>query len=226
MTGPATRQVPRQTQVLFVHGMGRTPLSAFPLLSRLREHGLQTYSFHYFVALENFATIQARLVKQLCAIAAKGEYVLIGHSLGGVLLRAALNALPAGTRQPDQLFLLGSPITASRIAGRIRDLLPFQIISGDCGQLLSSPERMSAIGSVSTPTIAIVGNKGIKGKYSPFGDEDNDGVVSISEAYAAWAEQEILLPVMHTLMPSSRLVSEALIKNLRRTDKGAQRQEA
>lgn len=214
MSASENKPVSQPLQALFVHGMGRTPLSAFPLLSRLRDHGLQTYGFHYFVALESFATIKDRLVRQISAIGAKGDYIVIGHSLGGVLLRAALNALPEGTRQPQQLFLLGSPVTASRVAGRIRNLLPFQLISGDCGQLLSSPERMSAIGAVSVPTIAIVGNKGIKGKYSPFGDEDNDGVVSISEAYAAWAEKEILLPVMHTLMPSNRLVSEALIAHL------------
>lgn len=201
-------------QVLFVHGMGRSSLSATPMLQRLRAHGLTTSSFNYFVALESFAGIRDRLVKTITAVAAKGDYVLIGHSLGGVLLRSAINALPEDCRQPRQLFLLGSPITTSRVAGRVQHLLPFRVATGDCGQLLSSAERMAAIAPVKTPTITIIGTKGIKGKYSPFGDEDNDGVVSISEAYAPWAEKEILLPIMHTLMPSNRLVSEAILAHL------------
>ena len=78
-------------QALFVHGMGRSPASGWALLRRLRRAGLATHTFGHLVSSESFATIVARLAMRLTQIADAGDYVLIGHSLGGVLLREALD---------------------------------------------------------------------------------------------------------------------------------------
>ena len=75
-------------QVLFVHGMGRSPLSGWPLLRRLRRAGFQTHNFGHWVCTESFGAIVGRLNEQLIRLARAGDYVLVGHSLGGVLLRS------------------------------------------------------------------------------------------------------------------------------------------
>ena len=106
-------------RILFVYGMGRSPLSAWPMLRRLRREGLDTSTFAYGVSRENFPVIRDRLVARIRALAGQGDYVLIGHSLGGVLLRAALNVLPATMAPPCHLFLLGSPVKAARLAARL-----------------------------------------------------------------------------------------------------------
>ena len=75
---------------LFVHGMGRSPLSGWPLLRRLRGAGLETQTFGYAVTIHGFSAIVERLSARIEKLARQGDYILIGHSLGGVLLRAAL----------------------------------------------------------------------------------------------------------------------------------------
>lgn len=65
------------------------------------------------------------------------------------------------------------------------------------------------------PNTSIVGIKGINGKYSPFLDELNDGVVAVSEVAADWVGQEIRVPVVHTFLPSSALVARTLLHVLR-----------
>src|SRR5512138_3517547 len=105
--------------VLFVHGMGRSPLSGWPLLHRLRRAGMKTGSFMYVPAFERFDSIVTRLTNRIERLAATGSYVVIGHSLGGVLLRAALNALPHDTARPRHVYLLGSPVLPSRLAVRL-----------------------------------------------------------------------------------------------------------
>lgn len=202
-------------QILFIHGMGRTPLSGAPLLLYLRTRGYSTNSFGYSAALENFASICDRLCRKITHIAAQGEYVLIGHSLGGVLLRSALSELPVASRPPAHVFLLGSPVSASRMANKLSEGILFRLLTGDCGQLLSSSERMAKIASLSVPNTSIVGIKGINGKYSPFLDEPNDCIVAVSEASADWIGEEIRVPVIHTFLPSSALVSDILLKVLR-----------
>ena len=52
-------------QVLFVHGMGRSPASGWWLLRQLRRAGLRTASFGYSVSRESFAKVANRLVARL-----------------------------------------------------------------------------------------------------------------------------------------------------------------
>lgn len=201
--------------VLFVHGMGRSPLSGMPILFRLRRHGYATSTFGYVAALQNFDAIRQRLCQSIARIAAHGDYVLVGHSLGGVLLRSALAQLPPTTNAPKHVFLLGSPIRPSRLAQKLRRRWIYRALTGDAGQLLASSERMAKIGALSASTTSVLGTKGIRGKYSPFLHEENDGVVAVSELTADWISEEIRVPVTHTFLPSSSRVADILIQKLK-----------
>ena len=204
---------------LFVHGMGRSPLSGWRLLVRLKAQGIVPHAFGYATPFQDFAAIRNRLVTRIHALAAQGDYVLIGHSLGGVLLRAALASLPAGTRLPRQIFLLASPVKPARLAQKLQRNWIFRVLAGDCGQLLASQARMAQIepGSIlinSIPVTSIVGVKGWKGRLSPFSGEVNDGIVSVSEVSAQWIAEEIRVPVLHTYMPSSRQVAQIILERI------------
>lgn len=198
---------------LFVHGMGRSSFSWTPTLIRFRFNQINSSAFNYFVAREDFSSIVEKLVDELVKISKNGDYIVIGHSLGGVLLRAAIDILPSDCL-PNKLFLLGSPITPSKLADRLKDIYIFDKLTGDCGDLLGSQERMQSIPIPRIPTIAIIGNSGPTGQFSPFGSELNDGVVSVSEVSADWFEEKFFVPVIHTLLPSSKLVSDIILKIL------------
>lgn len=201
-------------QALFVHGMGRSPISGWRLLARLRAQGLRTHTLGYVATFQSFASTRKRLVARIEALAAHGDYVLIGHSLGGVLLRAAVASLPPGTRLPRQIFLLGSPIQPSCLAQRLRRNWLFRALAGDCGQLLASPSRMAEIGAGLVPTISMVGISGLTGRLSPFKDETNDGLVSVAEASAEWVSETIRIPAWHTYLPSNKQVAELILERM------------
>ena len=202
--------------VVFAHGMGRTPLSGWRLLRRLRRAGLKTKAFGYWVVFENFDALVARLRTQIMRIAGTGDYIVIGHSLGGVLLRAALNSLPPDTALPRHVYLLGSPVLASRIAARFQNYGLFRILTGDCGQLLGSVDRMNAIGPPAVPVTGIVGTRGISNRFGIFGDEVNDGLVSVSEVSAPWLTSCVQVPFFHTLLPSSAQVADIILHDMSR----------
>ncbi len=199
---------------LFVHGMGRSSFSWLPTLIRFRSNRIETFVFGYSVALQDFSSIVRRLVKLMAKISKQGDYVVIGHSLGGVLLRAALNELPAGSLLPKRMFLLGSPVVPSRLAKHLGGNLLFRAVTRDCGDLLGSENRMSSIPGAKISTVAIVGIRGLKGRLSPFASEPNDGVVSVGEVRAAWISEEIRVPVVHTLLPSSKCVAEIILERV------------
>ncbi|PRC92985.1 esterase/lipase family protein [Solimicrobium silvestre] len=209
----ASRQAQNMV-VLFVHGMGRTPISGLAMLHLLRRAGMQTSSFCYSTAFDDFRSIQERLVARITSLAASENYIVVGHSLGGVLLRAALNSLPANTNRPRHIFLLGSPIHPSRLAQRLKHNILFRALAGDCGQLLSSSERMDQVGALNEPTTSIVGVRGVVITKMFFGDAPNDGVVSVAEASATWISDQRQVSTVHMLLPSSRRVAEIICKTV------------
>lgn len=198
-------------QILFVHGMGRTFLSGWPLFFKLRRSGFTSSTLGYIVFFEDFASIQARLVAKISAMADRGEYVLVGHSLGGVLIRAAVNDLPPDTRKPKHVFLLGSPISSPRLAEKFWRNPLYRLFTRDCGLLLASTQRMAEIGSIPSPTTGIAGVSGLSSKHSPFQGELNDGLVSLSEIRAAWLTDVVLIPTIHTLLPYDQRVAEIIL---------------
>ncbi|OGB33692.1 MAG: hypothetical protein A3F78_03625 [Burkholderiales bacterium RIFCSPLOWO2_12_FULL_61_40] len=203
-------------QALFVHGMGRSPLSGWPLLRQLRKAGMQTCTFGYVVTVQNFAPIVARLTARLSTLASQGDYILIGHSLGGVLLRAALAALSEEVRPPTHVFLLGSPVRASRLAHKLQGNRLFRALTGDCGQLLANDPRMQGIGPVTAPVTGIAGVLGASTQIGPFRDAPHDGVVSVSEVSADWLTDNVHIPVAHTFLPASQRVAAVILERMAR----------
>lgn len=199
---------------LFVHGMGRSPLSGWPLLRRLRGAGLETQTFGYAVTIHGFSAIVERLSARIEKLARQGDYILIGHSLGGVLLRAALAQLHEDVPRPRHLFLLGSPVKPARLARRLRFNPIFRALTGDCGQLLGSRRRMRGIKVPNVPVTAVTGTRAAPRALGLFGNEPNDGIVSASETFADWIEGSLEIPVVHTLLPSSLEAADAILRRL------------
>ncbi len=199
-------------RVLFIHGMGRTPLSAWPMLRALRRRGWNVETIFYSATFASFESIARKLAGRIELLAKSDEpYVLIGHSLGGVLARSALSRLNPQLRLPERVFLLGSPVTSVRLARRLRRNWLYRSIMGDCGQLLASEERMARIPTISGKCTAIIGTKGFWWTKSIFGGQTNDGIVATDEVSAEWQTERIFVPIVHSLLPANRRTIEIIV---------------
>ncbi len=200
-----------QRHAVLVHGMGRTPLSMLLLAARLRSRGIESTTFAYFAGHGSFDAIATRLGHHM-AKQPEG-YMAIGHSLGGLLLRKAIADLPEAAR-PAHLFLLGTPNQSSRLAQSLRHRPIYRALTGDAGQLLADEARLSALGDLDLPITVIAGTAGPRWQKSPFADEPNDGVVSLSEARLAGAELRAL-PLLHTFLMNSVEVANLIAAKTR-----------
>lgn len=184
-------------RIVLVHGMGRTPLSLRRLAGRLRHEGYAPRQFGYLAAFEAFDDIVDRLARVLAEEAGR-PYAAIGHSLGGLLLRAAAVRLAADQR-PSHIVTLGTPHVAPRLARRMNRRRLYRVVHGDAGQVLADPVRMAAMPAFVSPTTIIAGTRGPTGRWSPFGNEPNDGIVSLTEVEAPGTEL-VQVPALHTFL--------------------------
>ncbi len=133
-----------------------------------------------------------------------------------MLLRASLAGLPEGVPPPRHVFLVGSPVQPARLAGLLQGNPLYRLMTGDCGQLLASSERMRRIAPVASPVTAVFGDHPVLLTRRFFGEEANDGVVSLSETRADWLLDAVSVPVMHSFLPASRHVAEVILNRLAR----------
>lgn len=204
-------------RVLLIHGLARTPFSLLGLARDLRRAGHHTELVAYSGAVESFSGIVARVRRRLRVAAERGEpYAIVGHSLGGLIVRAALDPWPADWPLPRHLVMLGTPSQVPRLARRFHRWWPYRLVNGQCGQLLAEPTFFARLPRPAVPTTVIAGTKRWPRALSLFGDVPNDGVVAVDETRVDSAAALIELRASHTFMMNNRQVRTAVREILAR----------
>ena len=199
-------------RLLLIHGLGRTPLSMALLGRRLSQQGHCVRYFGYAAFHESFDQIVARLGATICATADLHQYALIGHSLGGILARAALPAL--AHIPPCQLVMLAPPNHSPLLARRSHKYLVYRLTTRNCGDKLVDRAFYAALPYPTIATTIIAGTAGPRGRWSPFGDQPNDGVITVEETRLGPHTEVILVPSVHTLIMNSPLVTRTICELL------------
>jgi hypothetical protein len=197
-----------RVNLLLVHGLWRTPLSFFLLIRRLRGWGYATEQFGYAAVAQKYDAIVSRLIQRLERLGRAGPYAIIGHSLGGVLLRSALPHVTGPL--PQHLIMLGTPNRSPRLAQVLGVHWVYRRLMGECGVHLSSPLFYEGLPLPNVPYTIIAGTAGPRGRWSPFGNEPNDGIVAVSETRIWDDDPLVVLPVTHTFMMNNAGVHEVI----------------
>jgi hypothetical protein len=195
-------------QAIVIHGMGRTPLSMYLLAYRLNAAGIRPKLFGYSVTFEDWAGCTARLKKFIEVNTESHAYIVVSHSLGSVLVR---HVLPSLSRKPTACFFLAPPTQACGAARRLAPKWWYRALTGDMGQLLANQEFMSNLPIPSALTKVYAGNAGLTGFYSPFGEDENDGILMVKETQLSGAVMQVV-PSLHTLIMNNRKIADDIIK--------------
>ena len=114
--------VPARETVLLLHGLARGPLSMWPLARALRRRGYAVINLAYPTRRQDLGGLADLVRARLAAIApAPGRNATlhgVGHSLGGLVLLAALLE-PPPPWQAWRLVTLGSPHRGAGIAAQL-----------------------------------------------------------------------------------------------------------
>lgn len=199
-------------RTILIHGLLRTPASLVVLAARLRARQCRVSIFGYSATFERFEPCVARLVGHVRRRAGDDAYVLVGHSLGTVLIRAALPEL--GVHPPAACFFLAPPATACRAAVFFAQRRLYRFLAGEMGQLLADEAFMAALPVPAVPTRIYAGTSGPRGRWSPFGVELNDGLLAVTEMEVRGLEPPVLVPALHTFIMNSPRVAGDIVRTV------------
>ncbi len=197
-------------KAILVHGMGRTPLSMRLLAKRLNGRGIETHRFWYIAAFESFEGCRERLRGYIKSHCGDEEYVVIGHSLGSVLLRSAI---PELQNKPRKCFFLAPPTKACRAARFMGATIFYRLFSGKMGQLLRDEKFMASLPVTNIPTTVYSGTAGPKGEWLPHKNEPNDGILSESETELA-GSRRVSVNALHSFIMNVQEVASDIVLQL------------
>jgi pimeloyl-ACP methyl ester carboxylesterase len=190
--------------LVLIHGMGRTPASMLRLRHRLRRAGHRAILFGYSPTFETLEGATARLLKTIARRTA-GDYALVGHSLGSVIIRNALGRL--SDRPPAACCFLAPPMVACKAARFFAQFWLYRGLMGEMGQLLADADFMARLPLPSVPTRVYAGTGGPRAAWLPFGMARNDVILSVAEATGRFDGTVVEVPAVHTFIMHSKRVA-------------------
>ncbi len=193
---------------IIIHGMGRTPAAMSILAARLRASNIRPHLLGYSVTFEKWDQCIQRYKNFIEKRIRTNDYIIVGHSLGTVLTRAVL---PELTHQPSACFFLAPPTQVCKAARNFYRYLPLQLFMSEIGRVLTDEKFMKALPLPNIPTKIYAGIAGPRGRYPPFGEELNDGLLTVQETFLPNVPMQTV-PVLHTFIMNSKAVTQDIVK--------------
>ena len=194
-----------QQTVVLVHGLWFPKHFLYPLARRLHHQGLTVRYFSYPSVRADLCVNAGRLAHFLDERHTNTLH-LVGHSLGGILIRALFHFYP--NQKPGRIVTIGTPHGGCQVATRLNHHAFWRRAMGrSVAQLLAGlpldwplPER--EIGVISGSHSFGMGKVLYRRLPSP-----NDGLLTVEESGLPGAADHITLPVSHTGMLFSPVVA-------------------
>jgi hypothetical protein len=193
---------------ILIHGMGRTPIAMSLLARRLRRADIRPHLFGYSVTFERWEGCVRRLERFITKRVRNREYIIVGHSMGTVLARAVL---PRLIHKPTACFLLTPPAQACKAARYFASFRFTRLLGGEMAELLADRQFMKSLPVPNMPSKIYAGTAGPRGRYSPFGDELNDSVLTVKETMLPNVPLQTI-PVLHTFIMNSKIVTQDIVE--------------
>ncbi len=205
--------------VVLLHGIWNFELVMRPVARALAREGFAVLNLSYPSMTKPVVDLADGLEARVAAFAKSidGPVHFVGHSLGGLIIRAYLQR-----HRPTNLgkvVMLGTPNHGSEAADLARTLGLARITLGPVGRHLythRTPQDEASLGQIDYPLGIIAGNRPRNPPmFALCFREPNDGKVSIRSTKVEGMADHIILPVAHDAMPMKSAVHAQIIAFLR-----------
>lgn len=203
--------------VLLVHGLGRSAGSLAPLAEPLRRDGWTPQAVSYASTRAGIEAHAERLARLIARLEGVGEISFVTHSMGGLVVRAALAhpEIRDANIRFGRLVMIAPPSRGSALAAALGDWAAFRWLTSRAGEDLA-PTRARAIPVPSIPFGIIAGARGSETGFNPFLPGDDDGLVALAETRLPGAADFLVVPGPHGLVdqhPATICAVRAFLKH-------------
>lgn len=195
------------TAVVYVHGLWLTGLEGSFLRKRLgSDLSAETHAFRYPSVTADITANARSLGKFLRGLRADTLH-LVGHSLGGLVIRKLFEMGEGANLPPGRLVCMGSPLNGSRAALNLVRVPFGKMLVGRGVQedlLIARERRWDGPRELGV----IAGNLSVGlGRLVGIFGAPSDGTIFVEETRLAGTTQHLIVPVSHIGLPYSKLVA-------------------
>lgn len=195
--------------VVLLHGFGRNAMSMWLLGNRLEDAGFEVHRIGYRslrTTTDKMLNTVSSKIQHCCADSGRTVH-FVGHSLGGLLVRAYLDLFR--DHQLGRVVLIGAPSGGTPFVDKFQDKW-WMKLAGEAAQDLGTDEDSFPSRLKSAPYYAmgiIAGDTDSKDMFNQTPDAD-DGLIPVSSTVVYGMSDFIVLQANHSLMRYNRDVAE------------------
>ncbi|MFQ5351489.1 MAG: esterase/lipase family protein [Candidatus Binatia bacterium] len=202
--------------VILLHGLGRTDRSMRPLEKRLTNSGFQVYNFRYRSTDKTPEAVVDDLSAQVEACCTEVPSLhFVGHSLGGILIRAYLAKEPPSNI--GRVVMLAPPNHGSELVDALSGWALFRWALGPTAQQLGT--GMDSLPNRLPPPAVEVGVVAGTSSVNPIGSfvipDEDDGMVSVASTKLEGMSDFLVVPSSHAFIMRGEEVSVQVVHFLR-----------
>jgi hypothetical protein len=126
------------SSLILLHGLGRTRWSLWPVAREAVRRGYQVHNLGYPSRRAPIERLAEDIGRRIVDLAAGGTVDVVTHSMGGIVLRAAVAAGVLPEMTVRRVVMLAPPNHGSELADRLRDYRVYRLATGPAGQQIGT----------------------------------------------------------------------------------------
>lgn len=204
-----------QQKLVLLHGIWRTSKSMVFIARYLRRQGYAVLNLTYPSTTLPLEALVEEIHPKIVAFSAGTEVHFIGHSMGGLLIRAYLTRYRPATL--GKVVMLGTPNHGSEVADFLKDWRLFRHVFGPAGQQLITNQAAIAplFGPVDYPLGIIAGDRSLDVVCRHIIGKPSDGKVSVESTKLDGMADHCVVSTSHLMLTYSHRVNQLIAQFLK-----------
>ena len=188
--------------LVLLHGLGRTRWSLWPVAREAARRGYQVHNLGYPSRRARIEELAENVGERVLHVAGNGPVDVVTHSMGGIVLRAAVAGGSLPQEAVRRVVMLAPPNHGSELADRLRDFRVYRFATGPAGQQIGTNED-SVPRRLPPPPFEVGIIAGRKSANPVFGrvlGAESDGKVTVGSTQLDGMRDRVVVDRAHTFI--------------------------
>lgn len=188
--------------IVLLHGLGRTRWSLWPVAREAARRGYQVHNLGYPSRRARIEELAENVGERVLHVAGNGPVDVVTHSMGGIVLRAAVAGGSLPQEAVRRVVMLAPPNHGSELADRLRDFRVYRFATGPAGQQIGTNED-SVPRRLPPPPFEvgiIAGRKSANPVFARVLGAESDGKVTVESTQLEGMRDRVVVDRAHTFI--------------------------